>query len=100
MPINENAASKYEDNARANRSSYENNATTAAWRSGVDGADSPGAGLTAAGVQGLDESAFDSAWRDGVNEGDYRTDPDAWEAGLDGDAWLRGMRNGQNWNIG
>lgn len=100
MPVDENAASKYGDNARAARGRYEANATASAWRAGVDGADSPGQGLADAGVQGLDVSRFDSAWREGVQEGDYRTDPGAWEAGIDEDAWLRGMRNGQNWNIG
>lgn len=100
MPIDDAAASKYEDNARDSRSEYESNATAAAWRSGVDGADSPGQGLVDAGAEGLDVSRFDSAWREGVQEGDYRTDADAWESGLDQDAWLRGMRNASNWNIG
>lgn len=100
MPIDSNAAGKYESNARANRSKYEANATTAAWQAGVDGADSPGQGLAEAGAEGLDVSRFDSAWREGVANASYSTDPDAWEAGLDGDAWLRGMRNASNWNIG
>lgn len=100
MPVDSNAANKYESNAEASRDEYASNATASAWRAGVDGADSPGEGLSRAGVSGLDVSRFDSAWREGVQNGDYRTDPDAWAAGIDGDAWLRGMSDGSTWNIG
>lgn len=100
MPVDDNAARKYGSNARASRGEYEANASASAWRAGVEGADSPGQGLSEAGVEGLDTSRFDAAWREGVQEGDYRVDPDAWEAGIDEDAWLRGMRDGSTWNIG
>ena len=100
MPVDQNAANKYESNAEASQGEYEANATASAWRAGVEGADSPGEGLSEAGVNGLDISRFDSAWREGVQEGDYRTDASAWAAGIDGDAWLRGMQDGSTWNIG
>lgn len=101
MPVNQAAANKYESRAEASRSEYENNATAAAWRAGVDGADSPGQGLANAGVNMAGrESEFDAAWREGVQNGDYRTDPDAWAAGIDGDAWLAGMSDASGWNIG
>lgn len=100
MPIDSSAASKYERRAGEARGKYEANATASAWRAGVDGADSPGQGLADAGANGLDVSRFDSAWREGVAEGDYRVDPEAWAAGIDGDAWLSGMQNAGDWNIG
>lgn len=99
MPINEAAARRQESKARDSRGEYESNATTAAWRDGVNDADSPGEGLEDAGAQGLDTAAFDNKWRDGVNDAEFSVDADAWEAGLDGDAWLDSMRNASDWNI-
>lgn len=77
MPVNQAAASRYESNATADK-----------WRAGVADGD-PASGLQDAGVSGLDASRFNSRWREGVDEADYR---------VDGDAWLSGMRDASDWN--
>lgn len=100
MPIDQSAANRQEGNARDSRSEYEANATTQAWQDGINGADSPGQGLADAGASGLDTGRFDSAWQQGVQDATFSVDPDAWEAGLDGDAWLQSMQDASNWNIG
>lgn len=98
MPVDQNAASRYESGASAAASDYEANATTEAWREGVSQGDIEG-GLEEAGVANVRGSGLQNKWEDGVNEAEFRVDRQAYEAGIDGDSWLEAMSDASNWNI-
>lgn len=98
MPVNSNAANRYEQSARAAGADYEANATTQAWREGVQGGDIEG-GLARAGVANVEGSGLQQAWEEGVNDAQFRVDRQAYEAGIDGDVWLAAMQDASNWNL-
>jgi len=82
MPVDQNAAN-----------SYEQNADGSAWSDGVSDADIEG-GLADAGVSNVRGSGMQQAWEDGVDN-----QQDAYEEGVDGSSWLEGMSDASDWNV-
>lgn len=100
MPVNQNAANRYESDAAAAADEYSANASTQAWRQGVQQGNIE-QGLAEAGVSNVEGSGLQQRWEQGVNDAEFRTDPEAYRAGVSnaGDEWLSAMSDASNWNL-
>lgn len=102
MPVDGDAAQRYQNNADGNE--WAANLDANAWESGVDQGDIE-QGLEDAGVNGAVGSGVQQAWEQGVDgQGqDYVNNAQNaqadYEQGVDGDAWLQSMQDATQWNV-
>lgn len=102
MPVDQSAASRYDQNASG--TAWASSIDGTAWSQGVQDGDIEG-GLSDAGVANVEGSGLQEKWEQNVadKEDDYEQNARAaqsdYENNTNGNDWLDAMSDASNWNI-